>query len=1058
MKLPIRLFLVLVLLVTLGLALSSGVWAQQGSWQFDPQVTEVGKNAERARQFLYWIFTHPPSYTVPVLAQIWGISRNIVYALFILVIAITGLAFILARRSGNLGPIFSGLSSPIFGISVPTLFFRIGILLIYVTFSYLLVLGLIQTSEIASRFFIEKFQGCRLFNISFTTGSAPLDCNSASDPETISKMEKNYLEFVGYKDPNLLNQESANTGLLLVRLTTLTYNVMSVVLILRQVILWFLLMVAPFLAILMPFLLIRNTGYIWIGVFFQWLFYGPLVSLFIAGLSQIWIRGIPYAFNFTRINKIDSQVFPTSINILYGGPAQLLSPTNSANYIDTYAEYIISLIMLWVAVFLPWLLLKIFRDYCCDILQKNHAVLLSILDKFRGVGTPPPQPSLSGPEASIQLPFRKSVGEVNKITLKRFEDISTAKTNELTRSLSLSVSSLSEVARYEMDTKERKQVIETLNHIANPFIIPTAQDRERYSLIKKELETRAKAGDKQAQLVLAAALKQPAMISALPVSREFPEITIKEAINTLVRETSLTSEKVSELLKELPQISINNQVNVLAEGVQVPQIRVEQALNSLPQFAPTGVNTTTLLAENPYLAGEIAKRTELTEEKVREVLSQFSDSTLSQTERIEKVANETTVSSEQIRELLTRLPDVIVSVYPQILEKASQNTEIVNTVSQSTSVSQEKVKQVLQQTRLLEAKKLSEEELISRVSEQTSITKEKTKEVLETLNSLTTKAYSKEELVTKIAEKTSLSQEKVSEILNKIEQVKNTREIFTQEAIQKIADTAKVSTEQVQTIVKSASQAIPQFAPDLIAGLIKEPAVLARMVEETGLPQESIVKILEQVAKLTPSKTLFEDQVEMVAEMANLSEDKVKNILGTVAAVRLGKPDVGKPKVARRPAVSVEDYEEVKNMWTNHYKLSEVPASEKIKSRNDWVNEDIRVLTNALNLLTSLNPKDKEKGMKEVANILPFLLLGGFSEVETVIYLKAKLQAAKLTLAQLEEREKLKEEVKKEEEETLVEISGEKPKEEAKTFEEQQEQVMEIPKEEENKTIKDKPE
>ncbi len=96
--------------------------------------------------------------------------------------------------------------------------------------------------------------------------------------------------------------------------------------------------------------------------------------------------------------------------------------------------------------------------------------------------------------------------------------------------------------------------------------------------------------------------------------------------------------------------------------------------------------------------------------------------------------------------------------------------------------------------------------------------------------------------------------------------------------------------------------------------------------------------------------------------------------------------------------------------------------------------EDIRILTNTLDLLTSLNPKDKEKGMKQVAAILPFLLLGGFSEVETVIYLKAKLQAAKLALEQIEEKEKLKEELKKEEEETLVEIPRPAVKEEEKTF------------------------
>jgi hypothetical protein len=40
--------------------------------------------------------------------------------------------------------------------------------------------------------------------------------------------------------------------------------------------------------------------------------------------------------------------------------------------------------------------------------------------------------------------------------------------------------------------------------------------------------------------------------------------------------------------------------------------------------------------------------------------------------------------------------------------------------------------------------------------------------------------------------------------------------------------------------------------------------------------------------------------------------------------------------------------------------------------------------------------------MQSVANILPFLLIGGFSLSEIVAYLKAKLQAAKTVLTEIE--------------------------------------------------------
>ncbi len=895
MKLPgsIKFVLILLLVTLVGTKLfSSQVFAQDsGTWRFDAQVTEVGKNAERSRQLLYWYFTHPPSQTVAQLRQIWSLSRNVVLAIFLLVIAVTGLSYIIARRSNMVGSIFNGVSSPIFGLSIPTLFFRIGILLLYIMFSYVLVLGLIQVGESSSRFFIEKFQGCQLFNIRFA-GSGTR-CSLQNDE--LKKMEQNYINFEGYKDPNPLNQESANTAMLLVRLTSFTYNLLAIVLILRQVILWFLLMLSPFLAILLPFLFIRNTGYIWIGVFFQWLFYQPLVALFLAGLAQIWLSGIPFTFDFSRVNQSDSQVFPTSINILYGGPAQALTPTNSANYIDTYAEYLIALVMLWAAIFLPWLLLRIFRDYCCDLLRQNNAVLLSILDRIRGVGTAPSPPTL--PPAgttgiSMQLPFRKKVEQVNKVTIKEVAQISQLRTEDLSRSLSLSVSSLTDVARFEMNKDSRQQTTQTLNRIANPYIIPQEQDREQYVQIKKELEDRVVAGDKLAGQMLSAILQKPLSVTPIPLPLNYHEITVKEAFNTLSTKSQITTDTIREILREIPQIAAGNQVRELSSRFKVATSSIEKLISLLPQFTAKGTDNLQLLSEQPSLATGIAKKTGLTEDKVRQIIQVFSETSSSKAQRVDKISQKTTVSAKKVKEVLENIP----------------------------------ADQLANKTAITDAG-----------------------------------------VIDRIALNTSLSSNIVSEIVN----------------------------------------------------------------AATGF---------------VPLKVNLEDQIDLVSEVAGISKQKVEEILATLSAVNLEKPLEVKPKIAKKPLVSVEDYEEVKNMWVNHYKNSEVPLTENIKNRQDWVNEDIRLLTNTLNLLTSLNPADKEKGMKQVASILPFLLLGGFSEVETVVYLKAKLKAAQMILTQLEEREKLKEELKKQEEESLIEVPTGEKKEEEKTLEETQKQALEFPK------------
>jgi len=170
------------------------------------------------------------------------------------------------------------------------------------------------------------------------------------------------------------------------------------------------------------------------------------------------------------------------------------------------------------------------------------------------------------------------------------------------------------------------------------------------------------------------------------------------------------------------------------------------------------------------------------------------------------------------------------------------------------------------------------------------------------------------------------------------------------------------------------------------------------------------------------------------------------------------------PTVARVPVsvagkqmqtqVSVEDYEEVKRMWLKHYREAPVPTSDIIKTREEWLEADSKKLTNVSNMLASSDPKVKQKGLAEVAELLPFLMLGGFSDLETLTYLKAKLEAAKQVQSELEIAERAKEKAKaevKEEEETLLEVEGKK-KEEKKEAKLTEEKVMNIPSEQKDKT------
>lgn len=469
-----------------GTQVGAGPTPGVAQWVFDPEVTEVGKNADRARQLLWWVFSHPGISTAPVLVEMWSVSRNIVFIFVILVVIAFGFSFILLRRRATT-------------VNIPPILIRIGGILLYVTFSYLTVLALIQISEITMRFFIENVGGSDLFNVIFSGAG-----NS----------EQNYIGFVGYRDSNPINQEAVHSSLLLIRLTSFTYFAMSLIILLRTVILWFMMVIAPFLALLLPFVFIRNIGIIWIGVFLQWLFYGPLLALFLATVTKIWVSGIPFSFDFSRVGQASGQVYKTAINILYGGPAQTLSAGNSANYVDTYAEYVITLVMLWTALILPWFLVRIFRDYCCDAIKASNATMTGIFDRIRQYPMPPSTSPVSPATTSgmaVELPFRQKMGatisELHKSRIEDITEINRVNTTEIARVMDLSVNSLSDISRLELNDNKRSSVEQQLNKLHTPERISSSAEREKYASVRSELQTRAAAGDRVAQTILSAGTK-----------------------------------------------------------------------------------------------------------------------------------------------------------------------------------------------------------------------------------------------------------------------------------------------------------------------------------------------------------------------------------------------------------------------------------------------------------------------------------------------------------------------------------------------------------------------
>lgn len=612
----------------------------QHFWAVDPQITSQGKTDERARQFIYWAVNRSSVDEHPVLKSIWSFSRNIVIFIIILVVAVSGIGFIIGQRAN-----FD------FKIKIWPLIFRIASLLLYVSFSAAIVLFLIQISEILMKFFIEKLGGQDLFNIYFAGTS----------------VEKNYTDFIGCRDLNFKVQESIETSLFLLKLTNIIYYIVGGMLILRKIILWFLLFISPFLAIFVPFVFIRNIGWIWIGVFFQWLFYGPIFALFLGALAKIWRTGIPFPFDFSRTNQLAGYIYPTGMNIVYGGPAQIaaqqIGALNSGNYVDTFTEYVISLIMLLAVALFPWWLLRIFRDYCCDGIYATKNILMSIYDSLRGGPTPTPPPTPQSPTATIStaLKMPKKVEIPVKVHLETIEEIRKTKTEDISRSLNISTKKLTDIASFETNKQVQQTVKRNIEYLANPTKAKTPSERQRFMNIRTELFNRAVKRDPLAQSILSS-------VSSSKVEQQQKRQQLIKTVPKMVPVTQVVSvkvglsrEKVNTITSSLVNVvSTNTQlVNTLAETVNLPPQQIQLILHLMVQNLNKPVNAITQ---------EISQQTHLRKEKVDQVFKTIVQAMKTNKKLLETIAEKENIPSTTLNKFIEEQVSVMVEPEKHLTE------------------------------------------------------------------------------------------------------------------------------------------------------------------------------------------------------------------------------------------------------------------------------------------------------------------------------------------------------------------------------------------------------
>ncbi len=598
-------------------------------WVENQEVTIQGKANERTRQFIYWVFSRSSIDNHPILIKIWSTTRNVSVFFLVIIAALMGLTYIIGQKT-NYDT----------GIKIWPSIIKLITSLLFIFFSATVVITIIQLSEILMKFFIENLGGKDLFNIYFSGLST----------------EKGYLEFVGLRDLNYKVQESVTTQLFFLKITNILYYILGMMILLRKIILWFLLFASPFLPLLFSFYLTKNIGWIWIGVFFQWVFYGPLVALFLGGLSVIWKNGIPFLFDFSRVGTIEGYIYPTGTNILWGGPAQQLAILKNVNYIDPYAEYIISLLMILSVIFLPWWLLRTFRDYCCEGINTIKNILFSKISSGKDI--PPINPSIQPVLENVLKMKKTQQVETNlKTRLETIEEIKKVKTEEIVNSLNIKASSLTDIAKLETNQSKIQQI----NYLKNPTSAKTTSDRQKYINIRIELTNRAFKADPIAQKVVSS-------IFSSPTEQIKNRHSIIASLPKMVTSNQIVSYKV-----KLPTTKIQQITNTVISSSTIDNVLIETVavkVNLDNETVKKIINLFNQLITNPptEILKNIHNQLNINEEKIKETIKEYLVQIKTKTDLFEEVAKKENVEKEKVKEVIDNQEKLVVESEKNIEE------------------------------------------------------------------------------------------------------------------------------------------------------------------------------------------------------------------------------------------------------------------------------------------------------------------------------------------------------------------------------------------------------
>lgn len=456
------------------------------------------------------------------------------------------------------------------------------------------------------------------------------------------------------------------------------------------------------------------------------------------------------------------------------------------------------------------------------------------------------------------------------------------------------------------------------------------------------------------------------------------------------------------------------------------------------------------------IRSELFSRAVKEDKTAKQVLSSLSTSKVEQLQRREEMLKSTSqaVPVTHIVSVKVSIPtEKVQSVTSTFMQSVAQNTNMVQSISQSTQIPQTKVQSVL--TSFSQNISQPATKIVQNIANQTGIAKEKVSSIIQS----TTNVVRQSQLIDKIAVKEQVMVDRVEKILSGIpstitkEKESVVSVLSTQigvpvDKVTSITKSLLSSVSSDHTFVKQlGSQTNLQTSQvskilNLFTQNINQPMTTSinNISAQTGVEKEKVTQVINTaVNNLKTSK----DTVKLIVQKENIKEKDLEKIVENQIPIVAEPEKHVESTISIPPSISLDEYEQVKKMWKDQYERGEVPVSEKIKSRDQWVNQDVVFITNTLNKLVSDSPEIKQEGLDEIGYILPIFLINNLNGDQLLVYLKAKLEAAKEVQTLKEKEKEVKEEVEGKKEEEFVEV--EKPKAEEK------EKVMEMKQELEEK-------